>query len=48
MVANKEAEDQMIPLIKEVKENYKPQEADWTYINSMMDEWVAKIQLEIY
>ncbi len=48
MVANKAAEDQMAPVIKEVKENYKAQDVDWAYINSMMDEWVAKIQLEIY
>ncbi|MFR3821253.1 ABC transporter substrate-binding protein [Hungatella hathewayi] len=48
MVANKKAEDSMVPIIKEVKEHYKPQEADWAYVNSMMDDWVAKIQLEIY
>ena len=48
MVANKKAEDSMAPIIKEVKEHYKPQEADWAYVNSMMDDWVAKIQLEIY
>lgn len=48
MVANKEAEDMMVPMIKEIKENYKPEDVDWTYINSKMDEWVAKIQLEIY
>lgn len=48
MVANQAASDYMVPVIKEIQENYKAQEADWTYINSMMDEWVAKIQLEIY
>lgn len=48
MVANKKAEDSMVPIIRAVKTNYKPQNADWSYINSMMDEWVAKIQLEIY
>ncbi|MDO4439431.1 MAG: extracellular solute-binding protein [Eubacteriales bacterium] len=48
MVANSVAEDSMVPIIKEVKGNYKPEDVDWKYINSMMDEWVAKIQLEIY
>ncbi len=48
MVANEDAADKMIPTIKEIKDNYKPVEADWKYINSMMDQWVAKIQLEIY
>ena len=48
IVANKEAEDMMVPIAKEVKENYTPQDVDWTYVNSMMDEWIAKIQLEIY
>ena len=48
IVANKSAEDQMVPIAKEVKENYTPEDVDWTYINSMMDDWVAKIQLEIY
>lgn len=48
MVANSAAEDSMVPIIREVKENYKAADVDWTYINSMMDEWVAKIQLEIY
>lgn len=48
MVANKDAADYMVPIIKEIQENYKPQDVDWTYVNSMMDQWVAKIQLEIY
>lgn len=48
IVANKKAESQMSDIAKEIKANYKPQEADWAYINSMMDEWVAKIQLELY
>lgn len=48
MVANKQAEGSMVPVIKEVKEKYKPQDADWGYVNSMMDDWIAKIQLEIY
>lgn len=48
MVANTDAADKMVPIIREVKENYKPQNVDWAYVNSMMDEWVAKIQLEIF
>lgn len=48
IVANTKAEAQMSSIAQEVKANYTSQEADWTYINSMMDEWVAKIQLEIY
>ncbi len=48
IVANAKAEDQMSPIAQEVKNSYTWQEADWTYINSMMDQWVAKIQLEIY
>lgn len=48
LVANVDAEEFMSPVAKEIKANYHAQEADWTYINSMMDEWVAKIQLEIY
>ena len=48
MVANSDAADKMVPIIREVKENYKPQNVDWAYVNSMMDEWVAKIQLEIF
>lgn len=48
IVANAKAEDQMSPIAQEVKGSYTWQDADWAYINSMMDEWVAKIQLEIY
>lgn len=48
MVANKKASDYMIPMIKEVEANYSIQDVDWAYVNSKMDEWVAKIQLEIY
>lgn len=48
LIANKKVEDKMVPAILEVKENYKPQDVDWDYVNSMMDDWVAKIQLEIY
>jgi iron(III) transport system substrate-binding protein len=46
MVVNKNAVDKMIPLMQEVRKNFKVQELDWDYINSMMDEWTAKIQLE--
>lgn len=46
MVVNKNAVDQMTPLMQEVRKNYKAQELDWDYVNSMMDEWAAKIQLE--
>ncbi|WP_018753844.1 ABC transporter substrate-binding protein [Paenibacillus sanguinis] len=46
MVVNKDATDQMIPLMQEVTKNFKAQQLDWDYVNSMMDEWVAKIQLE--
>lgn len=48
IVANADAEEYMTPLAKEIKANFHPQEADWAYINLMMDEWIAKIQLEIY
>lgn len=48
IVANVDAEEYMSDLAKDIKANYHPQDADWTYINSMMDEWIAKIQLEIY
>lgn len=48
LVANKEVVDKMVPAILEVQKNYKPQDVDWAYVNSMMDDWVAKIQLEIY
>ncbi len=48
IVANPQAEDQMSPIAKNIKKNYKAQEIDWEYVNSMMDDWVAKIQLEIY
>ncbi len=48
IVANAKAKDQMDPFMKDVADKFKAQDADWTYINSMMDQWVAKIQLEIY
>ena len=48
IVANVDAQEQMTPLAKEIKEKFKPSQLDWTYINKMMDDWVAKIQLEIY
>lgn len=48
MVANEKAADKMIPMIQEVQKHYKAQDVDWTYVNSMMDQWGAKIQLEIY
>ncbi len=48
MLANKSASEYMVPMIRDIQNNYKPQDVDWTYVNSMMDEWVAKIQLEIY
>ncbi len=48
LVANKDAEQYMIEEMKALKENYKPIELDWAYINSMMEQGVAKIQLEIF
>lgn len=48
LLANVDAKDQMVPIANEIVSTFKPQEVDWTYINSMMDEWIAKIQLEIY
>lgn len=48
MVANKAASDQMIPMIKDLATKYKAQDIDWSIANPKMDDWVAKIQLEIY
>lgn len=48
IVVNSKAKDKMTPIAKEVIEKYKPQKLDWKKINALMDQWVAKIQLEIY
>lgn len=46
MVVNKQAVDKMTPLMQEIMKSFKAQDLDWDYINSMMDQWAAKIQLE--
>ncbi len=48
LVANVDAQSKMVPLAKEILDNYKASDLDWDYINKMMDEWAAKIQLEIF
>ncbi|UUX33468.1 type 2 periplasmic-binding domain-containing protein [Fundicoccus culcitae] len=46
IVTNVDAVEFMDPRMQEINANFKWQEADWTYINSRLDEWVAKILLE--
>jgi iron(III) transport system substrate-binding protein len=46
LVVNEQAQAQIDPFMQKVLQKTKPQDADWEYINSMMDQWAAKIQLE--
>ncbi|MFD1886549.1 extracellular solute-binding protein [Paenibacillus wenxiniae] len=46
IVVNRQAQSHIDPFMQKVMKTSKPQQADWNYINSMMDQWVAKIQLE--
>ncbi|UPQ86329.1 ABC transporter substrate-binding protein [Ignavigranum ruoffiae] len=48
IVVNSEAINQMTAISKEIFDNYKSQDLDWAKINELMDDWVAKIELEIY
>lgn len=46
LVVNEQAQAQIDPFMQTVLQKTKPQDADWEYVNSMMDQWTAKIQLE--
>ncbi|WP_322906824.1 ABC transporter substrate-binding protein [Paenibacillus sp. SGZ-1009] len=46
IVVNRQAQAQIDPFMQQIMKKSKPEQANWTDINSMMDQWVAKIQLE--
>jgi len=47
LITNSEAQDQMPEQTVEIAENFTEQELDWDTINANLDEWVAKIELEM-
>ncbi|KAA9300148.1 MULTISPECIES: extracellular solute-binding protein [Aerococcus] len=47
LVVNADAQDKLREESKEITENYKEQDLDWDTINAHLDEWVAKIELEM-
>lgn len=48
IVTNTDAADGMTDIAQEVYDKFTEQDLDWGTINPLMDDWVAKIQLEIY
>lgn len=48
LVVNEDCKPYMMKLSEEILNNFKEQDLDWDYINTKLDDWVAKIQLEFY
>lgn len=46
IVVNEEAKDSMVSTAKDISDKYKEQELDWDKINKLLDDWIAKIELE--
>jgi len=47
IVTNEGATDQMTDASTEIYNNYTEQDLDWDTINSNLDDWIAKIELEM-
>lgn len=46
IVVNEDAKASMVPTAKEISDKYEEQELDWDKINKLLDDWIAKIELE--
>lgn len=47
IITNKDAQDKRPELSQEIGNNFKEQDLDWDTINKHLDDWVAKIELEM-
>lgn len=47
IIANKEAQDKRPELSKEIGNKFEEQDLDWDTINEHLDDWIAKIELEM-